>query len=68
MTKGSWGAAGHPRPLTKEGLAAGGQMTSEEGRHAMPSKEEGLALRGWGETLESEEVEAVSAEGHREGH
>lgn len=51
MMKGSRGTAGHSKPLTKEGLAAGGQMTAAEGRHSMPSKEEGLALRGWGETL-----------------
>ena len=39
-------------------------MTAAEGTHSMPSEEEGLALRGWGETSGSGEVEAVSAEGH----
>ena len=68
MAKGSQGAAGHPKPLTKEGLAAGGQMTAEEGRHAMPSKEEVWLSEAGEKPRESEEVEAVSAERHRQGH
>lgn len=43
-------------------------MTAEEGRHAMPSKEEVWLSEGGEKPRASEEIEAVSAEGHREGH